>query len=370
MAKRRVSKSKKQYVQSVNTRAMDLVRDLQGAKGAPMPEYIEPLLAKLWDHPPSSDDWVHEIKYDGYRLQLHKNEINVSCYTRRGYDWRDRFPDIAKAAWHLNAHAAILDGEAVVVTEKGDSDFSALESYVSSKQADRDQHHVVFYAFDLLYLDGFDLRDAPLIGRKEALRALLDDLDKGSPIRYSEHLQAAGPSVLKQACDMELEGVVSKRKSAKYHSGRNEAWVKVTCRHRETFVIAGLAFKGRKFDGVYLGGEEKGKLAYAGKVEHGFNEQQVADLKQRAEKLTIKKPGIDLPNARACPKAHWIKPVLLGDVEFRRKTKSGLLRHPSYKGLREDLMELPQTPRRSFPSKRGSNGRAKQRERQNRPAGH
>ena len=195
---------------------------LGGRQGRADAGIYRPLLAKLWDHPPTSDDWVHEIKYDGYRLQLHKNEINVSCYTRRGYDWRERFPDIAKAAWHLNAHAAILDGEAVVVTEKGDTDFSALEFYVSSKQADRDQHHVVFYAFDLLYLDGFDLRDTPLIGRKEALKALLADLEKGSPIQYSEHLEASGPSVLKQACDMELEGVVSKRKSAKYDSGRNE----------------------------------------------------------------------------------------------------------------------------------------------------
>jgi bifunctional non-homologous end joining protein LigD len=159
-----VRRSQRQHV--LNSPALRLARELPGVRPAPFPDYIEPLLATQWDHPPPGDNWVHEIKYDGYRLQISRSDAGMRAYTRRGYDWAPRFPTITATAAQLNTRAAVLDGEVVVVTPQGDRDFSALESYVSSKQPDRALHNVIFYAFDLLHLDGFDLRDAALIDRK------------------------------------------------------------------------------------------------------------------------------------------------------------------------------------------------------------
>jgi bifunctional non-homologous end joining protein LigD len=330
--RRDVPKSRRQYVSQ--STAMPLAREALGVKSAPVPGFVEPLLATQVDKPPSGGRWVHEIKYDGYRIQIHKSDAGVRCFTRRGYDWAKRFPSLVVAAGQLQEHNVVLDGEVVVVTEKGDTDYNALESYVSSKRADRDEHNLQFCAFDLLYLEGLDMRDVPLIERKKVLKELLSQLDK-SPITYSEHLEEDGPAVFRGACDLEWEGIVSKLKDGRYRSGRNMAWTKVTCRHRETFVIAGLAFKGSKFDGIYLGRRENGGLMYAGKVETGFTDQQVQRLKARAARFATR----EQPFAERIrkPKAHWLKPKLLGEVEYRRLTSGGLLRHPSYKGLREDL---------------------------------
>ncbi len=146
------------------------------------------------------------------------------------------------AAGRLNTRSTVIDGEVVVVTPQGDTDFAALESYVSSKRPDRALHVVTFYAFDVLHLDGFDLRDVALIDRKRVLAELLSELDPHSPIKFSEHLDASGPDVYRNACELELEGIVSKRKDGRYRSGRNDAWIKLTCRHRDTFLVAGLAF--------------------------------------------------------------------------------------------------------------------------------
>jgi bifunctional non-homologous end joining protein LigD len=330
--RRDVPKSQRQYVSQ--STAVPTAAKAPGVKSARMPPYIEPLLATQVAKAPSDERWVHEIKYDGYRLQLHKSDAGVHCYTRRGYDWAKRFPTLVIAIGQLQEYALVLDGEAVVVTENGDTDFSALESYVSSRQADRDLHNLVYYAFDVLYLNGLDLRDVPLIERKNVLKELLTQIPE-SPIKFSEHLEEDGAKVFRQACDLELEGIVSKLKDGKYRSGRNMAWVKTTCRHRETFVIAGLAFKGSKFDGVYLGRRENGGLVYAGKVETGFTDKHVRHLKARAARFATKEPPF--ADRIRKPKAHWLKPRLLGDVEYRRLTTGGLLRHPSYKGLREDL---------------------------------
>jgi bifunctional non-homologous end joining protein LigD len=327
------SKSKRQYTKGLNNPAVVLVRDHKELRHGPLPGFIDPCLAQARSRPPGGRQWVHEIKFDGYRLQIHIDNGVVRCFTRRGYDWKARFPTLATAAWNLEVKSAIMDGEAVVINESGQSDFSALESYVSSKSEDRLRANLVFYAFDLLYLDAMDLRRLPLLLRKEALHELL--LHKQSPLVYSEHLITSGADVYRETCAMELEGVVSKRVDAPYRSGRSDDWIKVTCRRRETFVLAGLAFKGKKFDGVYLARRQGRKLVYAGKVENGFSTAQVRHLQQRATGLTVPRQCIEAD--RAFPKAQWLRPILLGDVEYRAKTPGGLLRHPSYKGLREDL---------------------------------
>jgi bifunctional non-homologous end joining protein LigD len=328
--------SQRQYV--MVSPALRLARAAPGARGAPWPGFIEPLLAVERAAVPSGEAWIHEIKWDGYRLQLHKQEAMVRCFTRRGFDWSKRFPTLTSALWPLRTRAAILDGEVVVISDEGETDFGALESYVSSKQPFRRLRNLVFYAFDLLHLDGFDLRDVALLERKRILAALLADLDDESPVKLSEHLDGAGADIYHHACRLGLEGVVSKRVDSRYRSGRSAVWSKVICRNRETFAVAGIAFKGRKFDGIYLAREKDGELVYAGKVEHGFNDRQVKHLQERAAAVKASRPPFEAD--RAFPKAQWLKPALLADVEYRAKTKrGGLLRHPSYKGLREDLMD-------------------------------
>jgi bifunctional non-homologous end joining protein LigD len=192
---------------------------------------------------------------------------------------------------------------------------------------------LVFYAFDLLQFESFDLRGCALLDRKRVLEALLQNV-KG-PIKYSEHLAEDGPHVLQNACKLELEGVVSKRVDGKYQSGRTNYWTKTTCRLRDTFFIAGLAEKAGKFDGIYLGRKEGGRLVYAGKLERGFTEQDRIRISMLHQRLKTKTAPIAA--GRAFPKARWMKPSVMVEAEYRGKTGEGLLRHPAFKGIRRDL---------------------------------
>jgi bifunctional non-homologous end joining protein LigD len=192
---------------------------------------------------------------------------------------------------------------------------------------------MVFYAFDVLYIDGFDIRSCTLLDRKRVLSLLLKNAKP--PLMYSEHLETDGPQMYRDACQMKLEGVVSKLATGKYQSGRSPNWTKVTCRKRDTFVVAGIAYKGSKFDGLYLGREEEGALTYAGKVENGISTAQQRDIINRAKTLLTPRQALKPPVKK--PKAKWLKPRLKVDVEYRALTGEGKLRHPSFKGVREDL---------------------------------
>jgi bifunctional non-homologous end joining protein LigD len=337
-ALKRLPPSKRQYVRT--HAAALLARQVAGAKAAPFPGFIAPSLATLHPKAPSGERWVHEIKYDGYRLQLHVRQGEVRLFTRRGHDWTGRFATIAAAAWHLKTYAAVIDGEVIVPGAEGHSDFHALERDLAAGRSDR----FAFYAFDLLHLDGYDLRVATLLQRKDVLAELL--ADAAEPIRLSEHLDADGAAVFAQACRLNLEGVVSKRKDGRYQSGRNDAWRKATCRHRDTFVVAGWAEKSGKFDGLYLARNAEGELAYAGKLERGFSEDDKKRLLALLAPLRARKPPITAP--RKFPKARWVAPAVLIDAEFRGRTGEGLLRHPSYTGLREDLMDQSRSARPQF----------------------
>lgn len=329
MVRRNVPRSRRQS--APQSPALDISRELRGIRSSAFPGYIEPALATLTPKPPPSAKWVHEIKFDGYRAQLHKRERGAKMFTRRGYDWSDRFRNIVAAAGELR-HGAILDGEVIVPTDEGRSDFAALESAVSKKGGD---DRLVFYAFDILHLEDLDLRGCALVDRKRVLQALLENVN--GPIKYSEHLEEDGLHVYENACELELEGVVSKRVDGKYESGRTALWMKTTCRHRETFVVAGLAQRAGKFDGLYLGRQEAGRLVYAGKLERGFSEMDKMRILVALEKLKTKQQPITA--SRRFPKAQWVTPHVLIDAEFRGKTGEGLLRHPSFKGVRRDLME-------------------------------
>jgi len=193
----------------------------------------------------------------------------------------------------------------------------------------------VYYVFDLLYLDGLDLRAARLIERKRVLQLLLANV--GGAVRVSDHLVGDGPAIWRRACDVELEGIVSKRDDSRYRSGRTDVWIKSTCRHRDTFAVVGWAEKNKKFDGIYLARERDGELVYAGKLERRISSDDKRTLLARLKTLRVRTRPMRAAR-RKFPKARWVKPRLLVDAEFRGKTADGLLRHPSFKGVREDLM--------------------------------
>jgi bifunctional non-homologous end joining protein LigD len=240
---RTIPKSQRQYVK--NSPAVRMAATLNCAKAGPFPKFIAPALATLRDRPPSGGAWVHEIKFDGYRLQVHLREVQARFYTRRGHDWTHRFKALQRPFWELPVDRAVIDGEVVVLTPAGLSDFGALEDELGAGRSDR----FTFFAFDLRYLNSRD-RSCALIDRKRVLEALIGELT--GPLRYSRHLEVDGVRMYADACKLELEGIVSKRKESRYSSGRTANWTKVTCRTRETFIVAGIAYNaGNKFDGIY-----------------------------------------------------------------------------------------------------------------------
>jgi bifunctional non-homologous end joining protein LigD len=292
---------------------------------APFPGFIAPALATKIDKVPSGDRWIHEIKFDGYRVQLHIANDDIKVFTRRGNDWTKRFRKIAGDAYLINAGSAIIDGEVVVPAVDGTTDFSVLQNELKGKST-----KIVLVAFDLLYLNGQDLRKLPLIERKAALKKLISK----TAIQFSESFELDGREMLKHACQVGLEGVVSKVRDSRYPSERTNDWVKVTCAQRETLPIAGFALDGNKWDGIYVGRERAGQLFYAGKVDHGFTPESEKDLRARLKPLIRKTQ----PYAKKI--AHrgiWVEPSLLAEIEYRAKSAEGKVRHPFFKGLREDL---------------------------------
>jgi bifunctional non-homologous end joining protein LigD len=273
------------------------------------PGFIDPALASSINKVPSGERWLHEIKFDGYRVQVHLREAAITVFTRRGYDWTNRFKKIADEAWHINAGSAIIDGEIVVPATDGTTDFSVLQNELKGTST-----KIVMVAFDLLYLNGYDLRKLPLIERKAHLKKLIDK----TAIQFSESFEVDGREMYKHACKTGLEGVVSKVRDSRYSSGRANDWVKKTCAQRETLTIAGLALDGSKWDGLYLG-RRKGKvLIYAGKVDHGFDAASTKNLQARLKPL-IRKPY----SKKIAHRGIWVEPSLLAEVEYRAKSAEG-----------------------------------------------
>jgi bifunctional non-homologous end joining protein LigD len=246
---------------------------------APFPGFIEPELATLIDKVPSGERWIHEIKFDGYRVQVHLRDAAVKVFTRRGNDWTNRFRKIAADAWHVGAGSAIIDGEVVVPAANGATDFSVLQNQLKGKS-----DKIVMVAFDLLYLNGYDLRKLPLMERKAHLKKLIAKTD----VQFSESFEVDGREMFEHACTIGLEGVVSKVRDSRYISGRSNDWVKKTCAQRETLPIAGFALKENKFDGIYVGRRKGKDLVYAGKVDHGFDTASTKDLQARLKPLIRK----------------------------------------------------------------------------------
>lgn len=292
---------------------------------APLPGFIEPALATSVEKVPSGSRWIHEVKFDGYRAQVHLANEAVSVFTRRGNDWTKRFRKVASDAWHIKAGSAIIDGEVVVPAANGATDFSVLQNELKGSST-----RIVLIAFDLLYLNGRDLRKLPLLERKAELKKII----AGTDVQFSESFEIEGREMFAHACKLGLEGVVSKVRDSTYASGRGNNWVKKTCAQRETLTIAGYALDEGKWDGIYVGRRKGDDLIYAGKVDHGFDKVSAADLQKRLKPLIRRTQ----PYAkRIAHKGIWVEPKLLAEIEYRAKSAEGKVRHPFFKGLREDL---------------------------------
>jgi bifunctional non-homologous end joining protein LigD len=324
-----------------------MTRPVHATREGGVPDF-QAQLATLVQAPPPGDGWLHEQKFDGYRIGLRKDGRSVELWSRRGQDWTAQLPAIAAAGAKLAARRALLDGEVAAVLPNGVTSFQALQNR-------RPDAPLAYFVFDLLHLDGRDLREQPIEIRKERLRSLLDDLGAGEPFRYSDHVIGGGADFHRQACALGLEGIVSKRLGARYRAGRNLDWQKTKCVRRQEFVIGGFTDPEGSREGVgslLIGYYDGDALRWAGGVGTGpgWNATYLRDLRRRLAKLETKvspfQPPVDDSWLRR--NAHWVRPGLVTEIAFGEWTNDGRIRHPSMQGLRAD--KDPRDVRRELPA--------------------
>ncbi len=304
---------------------------IPGAREAPMPRELEPQLCALVAAAPEGDEWLHEFKLDGYRLLCRLEDGRARLFTRRGNDWTSRFPKLAAAIERLPLKSALLDGEVVALDERARPSFQALQNELDERRP----AELTYFIFDLLYLDGRDLRDATLLERKKALAALLRSPPEG--LRYCDHVLGNGGAFFREACRLSFEGVVSKRADAPYRGGRGKLWLKAKCLLRQEFTIGGFTGPGGSrshFGALLLGARDKSGLRYVGKVGTGFTEASLKSLYRKLSALGSRSS----PFSARVPEhgVHWVEPKLVCEVAFSEWTDEGIVRQARFEGLRED----------------------------------
>jgi bifunctional non-homologous end joining protein LigD len=320
--------------------APPVASELSGARPAPPPATLPPQLASVSDRVPTGKTWLHEIKFDGYRIVAHLEQGKARLMTRNGHDWTARLRALAKQLAALPVEEAILDGELVALTASGASSFRDLQEALNRKET----AHLTYQLFDLIHLDGHDLSGMPLVERKQVLAQLLEaaDFEPGGTVRYSDHVLGQGPEFFEQACSLGLEGIISKRADAAYRSGRSKVWLKLKCAHQNAeFVVGGYtppAGARSGFGALLLGSLRDGRLEYSGRLGTGFSNRQLEQLHALLQKQEIAQapfaPSETLPRLRG---VHWVQPSLVVAVEYSERTRDGLLRQPTFLGVREDV---------------------------------
>jgi bifunctional non-homologous end joining protein LigD len=299
-----------------------------------LPTFQKPELATLVDKLPDGKDWLFEVKFDGYRALAAVAGDHVRIYTRNGLDWTDRYPIIARALAALDLDGALLDGEVVALDSEDRSDFSMLQKALSEGG-----HGLNYFIFDLLGQGGKDLRNQPLIARKERLQKLLEGLPRSGPLAYSDHVVSDGREMYRTLCEKAFEGVIAKRTNSRYRSGRGHAWLKIKCHQEQEFVIVGwlASTKNRPFSSIILAQSARGKLRYAGRVGSGFSDHDLAMLAKQFKALAQRDTPLDGELPRGLRRgAHWVTPELVAEIAFAEFTGDGIVRQGRFLGLRQD----------------------------------